>query len=68
MIEKTKIIGRNQQSILDLVLTSDESSIFDKNHSASLGKYDHSVITFQYNYMTNNQNTCRNARIDFFRT
>ena len=55
IMENTRIRGRNQPSLLDLVITSDEESIFDIALLAPLGKSDHTAITFKYNYIIQNK-------------
>ena len=67
-MENTRIRGRNQPSLLDLVITSDEESIFDVALLAPLRKSDHTVITIKYNYIIHNQNNGGDARINYFRT
>ena len=51
-----KVTGRrenNVPSLLDLVFSDEEMQVSDLAHHAPLGKSDHSVITFNFQYYLN---------------
>ena len=51
---ETRMRGNNTPTILDLVITKEESNIDEIAHKSSLGKSDHSVLLFNYRCYTNN--------------
>ena len=55
VLEPTRRRGTDEPSILDLILTKEESQIQDLKYHAPLGKSDHSVLSFNFNCYFNNE-------------
>ena len=49
VLEPTRARGKDDPSIIDLILTNEEMQISNLDYNAPLGKSDHSVLLFNYN-------------------
>ena len=47
--QPTRVRGRNEPSLLDLILTNEEFQVSDIKHVSPLGASDHNVIAFKFN-------------------
>ena len=52
--EPTRQRGRNEPSILDLVITKEESNVDEISYNSPLGKSDHSLLTFRFRCYADN--------------
>ena len=61
-------ITENTHSLLDLIISMDDSNIVDINHLAPLGKSDHAVVTFVYTPIFVEQSKDNDLRSNFFKS